>query len=63
MTKAKKQRFSVSLEIEEYRALKQIAENQKPALSLQYIVSYALTEFIAVHKNRQIELDFSRRTK
>lgn len=63
MATADKKRFSVSLDTDDYRALKHLAESQKPPLSLQYIVSYALTEFIAAHKSRQIKLDFSRRTK
>ncbi len=61
MAAASKERFSVTLNNEDYTALKLIADSQKPPLSLQYIVSYALTDFIAAHKSRQIELDFGRR--
>lgn len=57
MASSNKKRFSVSLDVDDYQALKQIAKNQRPSLSLQYIVSYALTEFIAVHQSNQIELD------
>lgn len=58
-----KKRFSVSLDMEDYTALKRIADTQKPPLSLQYLVSYALNDFINTHKNKQVEFDFKRRER
>ena len=57
----KKKRFSVSLDLEDYAALKRIADEQKPPLSLQYVVSYALNDFIDRHKDKQVEFDFASR--
>ena len=43
--------------------MKRIADAQKPPLSLQYLVSYALNEFIDTYKNKQVEFDFERRKR
>lgn len=56
-----KKRFSVTLDERDYEALRQIAESRKPPLSLQYVVSFALTEFISKQQNNQFELDLSAR--
>ena len=63
MQTTQKKRFSVSLDMEDYTVLKRIADAQKPPLSLQYLVSYALNEFIDTHKNKQVEFDFERRKR
>ncbi len=63
MQATQKKRFSVSLEREDYDALRKIADAQKPPLSLQYVVSYALNEFISTHMNKQVEFDFERRKR
>ena len=39
-------RFTVSLEPRDYDALRRFAESQRPPLSLQYVVRYALQEFL-----------------
>lgn len=39
-------RFSITLEIDDYRKMKSIAENHKPRLSLQYVVQYAVKLFL-----------------
>jgi len=61
MQTTQKKRFSVSLEREDYDALRKIADAQKPPL--QYVVSYALNEFISTHMNKQFEFDFERRKR
>lgn len=49
-------RFTVSLELQEYEALRRVAEAQRPPLSLQYVVRYALQEFLDRHEGRQLTL-------
>jgi len=49
-------RFTVSLEPRAYEALRKIAESQRPPLSLQYVVRYALEEFLEGHEGRQLTL-------
>lgn len=49
-------RFTVSLEPRDYDALRRIAESHRPPLSLQYVVRYALQEFLDHHKGRQLTL-------
>jgi|TARA_R110002072_G_scaffold19100_30_gene71224 hypothetical protein len=63
MQATQKKRFSVSLDVEDYAALKSIADAQKPPLSLQYLVSYALNEFIDSHKDKQVEFNFEGRKR
>lgn len=63
MQATEKKRFSVSLDMEDYTALKRIAGEQKPPLSLQYLVSYALCDFIDRHKDKQVEFDFASRNR
>jgi hypothetical protein len=61
MSKSGKKRFSVTLGNSEYEALKRIADSQNPPLSLQYVVAFALTEFITKHQSSQFELDLKNR--
>jgi len=49
-------RFTVSLEPRDYDALRGIAESHRPPLSLQYVVRYALQEFLDRHEGRQLTL-------
>jgi hypothetical protein len=49
-------RFTVSLEPGDYDALRRIAESHRPPLSLQYVVRYALQEFLDRHAGRQLTL-------
>lgn len=49
-------RFTVSLEPRAYEALRQIAQSQRPPLSLQYVMRYAVEEFLDRHKGRQLTL-------
>lgn len=60
MATVQKKRFSVTLDVDDYDALKSIAKNQKPPMSLQYVVAFALSGFIASQKMRQIELNFKK---
>lgn len=61
MSKSDKKRFSVTLDDSDYEALKRIADSQKPPLSLQYVVAFALTDFITKHQSNQFELDLKNR--
>lgn len=49
-------RFTVSLEPHDYDALRRIADSQRPPLSLQYVVRYALQEFLDRHQGQQLTL-------
>ena len=49
-------RFTVSLEPRAYDALRQVAESQRPPISLQYVVRYALEEFLDQHEGRPLTL-------
>lgn len=49
-------RFTVSLEPRAYEALRQIAQSQRPPLSLQYVMRYAVEEFLDRHEGRQLTL-------
>lgn len=49
-------RFTVSLQPRDYNVLRRIAESQRPPLSLQYVVRYALQEFLDRHEGRQLTL-------
>lgn len=49
-------RFTVSLEPRDYDALRHLAESHRPPLSLQYVVRYALQEFLDRHEGRQLTL-------
>ena len=61
MSVQNKRRFSVTLDEQDYILLKDIADSQKPTLSLQYIVAFALTEFISKQQSSQFELDLTNR--
>ena len=50
-------RFTVSLEQRDYDVLLHIAQSQRPRLSLQYVVRYALQEFLDRHEGRQLTLE------
>lgn len=39
-------RFSISVEEQDYRRLKALAESNKPRLSLQYVVNFAIQELL-----------------
>ena len=49
-------RFTVSLEPRAYDALRQVADSQRPPISLQYVVRYALEEFLDQHEGRPLTL-------
>ena len=44
-------RFSVSLDEQDYKDLKALADNNKPYLSLQYVVQYAIQLFLERSKD------------
>lgn len=57
MTHAKEmKRFSVSIELEEYAELQHIAKTHRPPLSLQYVVRYAIQQFLDQSKGKQLSL-------
>ena len=53
-------RFTVSLEPRAHDRLRQIAESQRPPLSLQYVVRYAVEEFVNQSTGCQLALTSKR---
>ena len=60
MQTKQKKRYSVSLNMGDYIALKRITDTQKPPLSLQNPIFYALNGILGAHQNKQVEFDFER---
>jgi hypothetical protein len=56
MASARKKRFTVSLEPDQYDALKRIAETHKPPLTLQYITRLAVQRLIDENEEGQLTL-------
>ena len=55
MTNSKK-RLSISLEVEDYDALRALAEGHRPPLSLQYVLNVAVKDLLEKHASRQFAL-------
>ncbi len=55
--KSEMHRFTISLEASAYEELKQIAASQRPPLTLQYTVRYALLRFLDENRGQQLKLD------
>lgn len=55
MTNSKK-RLSISLEVEDYDALRALAEGHRPPLSLQYVLNIAVKDLLEKHGARQLAL-------
>lgn len=51
-----KRRFSISLEVDDYEALRALAEGHRPPLSLQYVVNVAVKDLLEKHASRQLTL-------
>jgi len=51
-----KKRLSISLEMEDYDALRALAEGHRPPLSLQYILNVAVKDLLEKHATRQLTL-------
>ena len=49
-------RFSVSLPVDEYDAIQNLAASQRPPVSLNYAVRYAVQLLLDMHANRQLSL-------
>ena len=49
-------RFTVSLEPDNYEALRRIAESHRPPLSLQYVLRYAVQRFLDEQEGKQLTL-------
>lgn len=55
MVKAMKQkRFTVSLEVEDYEALRTIADDHRPPLKLQYVVNVAVKNLLERQAAKQL---------
>jgi len=50
-------RFTISVEQDDYKRLKALAQSAKPRLSLQYVVNFAIQEFL--HRAEDPQLDLS----
>ena len=57
--KPEMRRFTISLEASAYEELKQIAASQRPPLTLQYTVRYALLRFLDENRGQQLKLDIN----
>lgn len=51
-----KKRFSVSLEEEDHERVRALAKDHKPELSMNYVVEYAVREFLEKAENPQLAL-------
>ena len=49
-------RFSVSLDQLDYEAMRSIAEEQEPPLTLQYVINLAVKEFLVRRRDAQLEI-------
>lgn len=52
-----RKRYSVSIEIEDYERLKELAEGQKPRLTLQYLTEYAIRLLLERVEDPQFRLE------
>jgi hypothetical protein len=52
-------RFSVSLREEDFEALRKLAEDREPRLTVNYAVQYAVRAFLDAAKGGQLPLDFN----
>ncbi len=55
--KPEMRRFTISLDASAYEELKQIAALQRPPLTLQYTIRYALLQFLDENRGQQLKLD------
>jgi len=49
-------RFTISVEQEDYKRLKLLAQSAKPRLSLQYVVNFDIQEFLHRAEDPQLSL-------
>lgn len=56
----KMKRFTVSLDARDYDAFRHIAESHRTTLSLQYVIRYALQEFLDHHEGKQLTLKLAK---
>lgn len=54
VTTQHQKRFTVSLETEDYEALRAIADGHRPPLKLQYVVNVAIKNFLERHATKQL---------
>lgn len=57
-TKPLMHRFSVSLREEDFEALRKLAEDREPRLTVNYAVQYAVRAFLDAAEGGQLPLDF-----
>jgi hypothetical protein len=55
--KSRKKRFTVSLDAADYERLRALAAEHRPPLSLQYVVNYAIQEFLARADEAPLDVD------
>lgn len=51
---AQQKRFTVSLDSEDYEALRALADGHRPPLTLQYVVSVAVKNLLERHAAKQL---------
>ena len=59
----KKKRLSISLEAEDHKVLKRLAEAQHPKLSMQYLIGYAVGRFVEEARQPGFELRLESRPR
>jgi hypothetical protein len=55
-----KKRFSVSLDQEDYDALQELGQAQRPPLKQQYLVEFAVKNLLDQYANRQLKFPLGR---
>ena len=60
MNKPAQKRFTVSLDVEDYDALRALADGQRPPLTLQYVVGVAVRQLLDRHASKQLAFPLDR---
>lgn len=57
---ARQKRFTVSLDCDDYDALRALADGHRPPLKLQYVVSVAVRQLLDRHASKQLTFPLDR---
>lgn len=61
-SKPMRKRFSVSLDLSDYKALQSLGAAQRPPLTQQYLVELAIKELLDRHASKQLTFPFREST-
>ncbi len=56
----RRKRFSISLDLDDYKRLRALAEAQRPRMNLSYVVAYAVRQLLEQAESGQLPLGFGR---